>query len=393
MEAQTATREQQWPEPSSSSAVAVVNKQHTVGLVNPEETKGWADIFRKSGLFSFEGSPEVQLAQAQVKILAGAEMGLQPFFAMQQLYIVKGHIFVSAMAYGALINQPDPDGICRRKYKIIEATADKAIIEFYRIDPVAKAWELAHTQTYTWDEVPPARRNNPTYQTDRPDMIWNRCMTKGGRKFAPEKVGGIRTLEDAADESDFREVGGNGHDLLPEDVKRTEPTTVAAQPAEQAAEVAAPVAVEKSKRKTKATAEPVVDPGPSDEEILDSGPDEGVARLNEDEPDNAAEGFIEPDDAALVVTTEQAAEINDWIMGEHFTGAAAAITQSGLPKPERNDIRMLTRAHYAAIKQARDAWIRECAEAYGWKLDPGLQTNEKQREELKHNWEKGLRRA
>jgi hypothetical protein len=289
METQTAIREQQWSEPNTSSTAVAIPQNGGVGLVSPQQTRDWADIFRKSGLFAFEGSPEVQLAQAQVKILAGAEMGLQPFFAMQQLYIVKGHIFVSAMAYGALINQPDPDGFTRRKYKTITATADKAVIEFYRLDSVSKQWELALTQTYTWEEVPAARRNNPTYQTDRPDMIWNRCMTKGGRKFAPEKVGGIRTLEDAADEVEWRE---EKPALIPETVEAT--PNVAAKTADEVA-ADSPTAVagtsEPAQKRKKATKN--IDATAS-ESVVTPAADAQVDIVDDmvgGEDDNAVEGF------------------------------------------------------------------------------------------------------
>ena len=291
METQVATREQQWSEPNTSSTAVAIPQNGGVGLVSPQQTRDWADIFRKSGLFAFEGSPEVQLAQAQVKILAGAEMGLQPFFAMQQLYIVKGHIFVSAMAYGALINQPDPDGFTRRKYKTITATADKAVIEFYRLDSVSKQWELALTQTYTWEEVPAARRNNPTYQTDRPDMIWNRCMTKGGRKFAPEKVGGIRTLEDAADEGEWRE---EKPALIPETVEAT-PNVAAKTPPDIAADDTTAVAgtSEPAPKRKKATknvdatvSESVVTPADAPVDIVDD--------MVGGQDDNADEGFSQP---------------------------------------------------------------------------------------------------
>ena len=285
---QTIERTQQWSAPSTTST-ALETTTPRVGLIDPEATKGWADIFRKSGLFSFDGAPEVQLAQAQVKILAGAEMGLQPFHAMQSLYIVKGHVFVSAGALGALIN-----GSRYAKFVTKESTADKAVIEFYRRE--GEKWELVHTQSYTWDEVPAARRQNATYTSDRADMIWNRCMTKGGKKSFPELLGGLRAVEEAYDSAEFTEVSGNGHDsLIPEDVEAG-PNVAAIPQAEIAADPVEPerqtvAATKEEKPKRKAKAEPKPEP---DTDLVDDAL-ENESEGFRPEPANREKGSITPE--------------------------------------------------------------------------------------------------
>ena len=295
METETVERTQQWSAPSQSNAVALATTTR-VGLIDPEATKGWAEIFRKSGLFSFEGNPEVQLAQAQVKILAGAEMGLQPFHAMQSLYIVKGHVFVSAAAMGALIN-----GSKYAKFVTKESTADKATIEFYRRE--GDKWELVHTQTYTWDEVPAARRSNPTYGSDRADMIWNRCMTKGGKKAFPELLGGLRAVEEAYDAAESQEATGNGHDnLIPEEpiVAAIPQAEIAADPVELERQ---PIAATSEKPKRKAKVEPKPEP---DTDLVD------------DALENESEGFRpEPanrEKASVLPTTK--AKVNHYMAAD-----------------------------------------------------------------------------
>ena len=296
-----------------------------VGLIDPEATKGWAEIFRRSGLFSFEGNPEVQLAQAQVKILAGAEMGLQPFHAMQSLYIVKGHVFVSASAMGALIN-----GSRYAKFVTKESTADKAVIEFYRRDgngvSVTSPWELVHTQSYTWDEVPAARRSNPTYGSDRADMIWNRCMTKGGKKSFPELLGGLRAVEEAYDAAEYQEVEQS---LIPEAIEATPNVAaipqgeIAAVPVEPERQPIAATKDEKPKRKAKA--EPKPEPEP-DTDLVD------------DALENEAEGFVE-------------------------SGPAPASREKGSITPE-------TKAKVIAFYKADDSGLKvvNLVKAKGWSL-------------------------
>ncbi len=290
MEAQTIESTQQWSAPSQSNAVALATATPRVGLIDPEATKGWAEIFRKSGLFSFEGNPEVQLAQAQVKILAGAEMGLQPFHAMQSLYIVKGHVFVSAGALGALIN-----GSKYAKFVTRESTADKAVIEFYRRE--GEQWELVHTQSYTWDEVPAARRQNTTYTSDRADMIWNRCMTKGGKKSFPELLGGLRAVEEAYDTAEFQEVSDS---LIPEVVEATPnvaaKTTpeIAVAPAEPERQPVAATS-EKPKRKSRAKA------GPEPDDALPEDIEANAAEeFSGPEPANREQGSVTPETKAKV---------------------------------------------------------------------------------------------
>jgi hypothetical protein len=359
-----------------SQSTALATRQTTVGLIDPAMTQGWAEVFRKSGLFSFEGDPQTQLAQAQVKILAGTEMGLQPFFSMQNLYIVKAHVFVSAAAFGALVN-----GSQSTRFKTIQSNAEKAIIEFYR--KVDGKWELAHTQTYTWDDVPAARRNNPTYTSDRADMIWNRAMTKGARKACPELVGGMRSYEEARDEADYQLVDdGNGHNghgepaglLPPEAVEKSEPE------AEQAGAHDEPAAIE-----PQAPAEqPAPKPAARKKAKAEPKPDEtAVPTVDKPEPPVASA------DAETRVTPEQYAELIQWIVTEKLNGAAA-LRKAGLPQPDALD--KATQAQYAAIKAEREVYIAQADEEFGWGHKPGETLTTEQIKQLQVRAEKAARK-
>ena len=284
---QTIERTQQWSVPSTTSMALATTTKQSVGLVSPEATAGWAEIFRKSGLFSGEGGPEVQLAQAQVKILAGAEMGLQPVQAMQKLYIVKGHISVAAEAIGGLIQASN-----YAMFKTTENTADKAVIEFYRRE--GDKWSLVLTSTYRWEDVPAARRSNPTYTTDRADMLWNRAMSKGGRKAFPELVGGMRSVEEAYDAAGYQEVE---QPLIPEDISNVAATPepeIAAAPEPDRQSVAA--TSEKPKRKAKA-----VQPEPeADTDLKDDALENETEGFSGPEPANREKGSVLPTTKAKV---------------------------------------------------------------------------------------------
>ena len=66
------------------------------------------EVFAKSGMF-----PDVKSqAQAVVKILAGKELGLSPFEAMGNLYLVNGKLSLTSKAMAGLIKK-------RKKYDYI----------------------------------------------------------------------------------------------------------------------------------------------------------------------------------------------------------------------------------------------------------------------------------
>jgi len=148
-----------------------------------------------------------------------------------------------------------------------------------------------HTQSYTWEEVPAARRQNATYTSDRADMIWNRCMTKGGKKAFPELLGGLRAVEEAYDAAEYQEVEQS---LIPEDVEATpnvaaETTPeIAANPVEPERQ---PIAATSEKPKRKAKAEPKPEP---DADLVDDAL-ENEAEGFRPEPANREKGSITPE--------------------------------------------------------------------------------------------------
>ncbi len=354
-----------------------VVKRNEAGLVDPSALAGWAEVFRKSGLFSAEGSPEVQIAQAQVKILAGLEMGLQPFFAMQNLYIVKNHVFVSAAAFGALVN-----GGKDTKFITKESNADKAIIEFYRKVDEEEGWELVHTQVYTWDDVPANRRSQSTYQSDRADMIWNRCMTKGAKKACPEKVGGMRSVEEAQDEgSDFKA------ELIPETAKPEPPTSALAAgpavdsgiaPAEQKTEV-------DDKPKARRARKPA-ESSPVAPEVVK--PVESPAP--EPTPAKAEEKPFTPDASAAadandnLVTDNEVDQVRVWILTYKFN-ASDALKKYGITVKKGSE---LTMGQFAALRVDFEAYMKANCTEFGWDYKPGMVLNEAQVERIQKRGKK-----
>ena len=138
-----------------------------------------AKIFAESGLFNdVKGQ-----AQCFVKILAGAEMGIPPFTAMNSFHIIKGKTCLTANAIAARVKASGRYG-----FRVIEKTAERCVIEFSENDkPV---------YTETWDSKR-ARQAGVQNMDKFPDaMLFARCITAGARAVAPDVVGQFYTPEE-----------------------------------------------------------------------------------------------------------------------------------------------------------------------------------------------------
>ena len=135
-----------------------------------------ANALQKSGYFKDVTSE----AQAIVKVMAGAELGLPPFASMTGIHIIQGKPALGSNVIATLI-----DNDHRYDYKIKKHDAKECIIDFYRNG------ELHGTSTFTMDEATTAGlTNNPSWKKFPSDMLFARAITRGARRFAPGIFGG-----------------------------------------------------------------------------------------------------------------------------------------------------------------------------------------------------------
>jgi hypothetical protein len=150
------------------------------------EFQSIAKTFVESGLFSDVRSQ----AQAFVKIMAGAEMGIPPFTAMNSFHIIQGKACMSANAIAARVKASG-----RYDYRIVEKSATRCVIEFSERSKPG-------TLTETWDEAR-ARKMGVKNMDKMPDaMLFARCITAGARAFCPDVVGQYYTPEEMGAEID-----------------------------------------------------------------------------------------------------------------------------------------------------------------------------------------------
>ena len=154
------------------------------------------DVFSKSGMF-----PDVKSqAQAVVKILAGKELGVSPFEAMTNLYMVSGRLAIMAKLMASIIKKGN-----KYDYSVDELTDNDCKISFYRVkgdtqDPIG-------TSTFTIKDAAKAGLVNKDNWKNYPrNMLFARALSNGARWYCPDAVGGYYTMEELEDVSPIEPV-------------------------------------------------------------------------------------------------------------------------------------------------------------------------------------------
>lgn len=144
----------------------------------------------KSGFFSDVKSE----AQAIVKVMAGAELGLPPFASMSGIHIVQGKPVLGANVIATLVKN-DP----RYDYRIKVSTDKECILTWYEHGkPVGES-------SFTWAEAQNAGlTGKDNWKKYASDMLFARTLTRGARRFAPGIFGGapIYTPEEIGVDTD-----------------------------------------------------------------------------------------------------------------------------------------------------------------------------------------------
>ena len=167
-----------------SKAVAVAQSN---SLVHYQETMGLAEVFVKSGMF--EDVKDV--AQAAVKIMRGQELGFPPVTSMEVIDIVQKRLFLKPRAVGALINSCGYGS-----FEPLERTAERCVIQFRR--RYRDGWRALPLVEYTI-ETAKARglvTRTPEWKTDPANMLFWRCLGRGGAQYFPELLSGLQVAMD-----------------------------------------------------------------------------------------------------------------------------------------------------------------------------------------------------
>jgi hypothetical protein len=176
-----------------------------------ELMKKQAGAFFKSGLFKDLASYE----QGVAKVLIGKEMGVGPFASIKGIYIAQNGMpeLRACLMAGIICNHP------RFAYKVKTSTSEICEIDFYDSNFGKYPDNPVGTASFTIQEAKHAGlldkdpKYNPwvKYPTD---MLYNRALSRGARKYCPGAFGGIPVYvsgeikDSISEESDIREYDG-----------------------------------------------------------------------------------------------------------------------------------------------------------------------------------------
>lgn len=170
-------------QPGEKKAVAPWNPN--TSLTSPRtlaEAQDLAKVFVMSGFFK----DTVQLSQGIVKVMYGQELGLSPMVAMTQIDVVEGRPAPSAALVLALIEKHDD-----YDYEVEESTPEVARLAFYRITTGGDR-VLRGTASFTIQDAQRAGlASRKNWQSYPEDMLFNRAVTRGARRYCPGLFQGI----------------------------------------------------------------------------------------------------------------------------------------------------------------------------------------------------------
>lgn len=140
------------------------------------EIETLANHFAQSGFFSDSKG----LSQAVTKILAGQELGIGPVTAMTGIYIVKGHVTLSANLIGAAIKRSQ-----RYNYRVKHLAEDKCSITF-----MENGQDIGES-TFTMEDAKTAGLDQgDNWRKYKRNMLFARALSNGAKWFCPDVFGG-----------------------------------------------------------------------------------------------------------------------------------------------------------------------------------------------------------
>ena len=141
--------------------------------VTPTEAMSLGKTFAESGLF-----PDIKAAQqAVVKIMAGQEMNIGPFQAMNGIHIIQGKATVGAGLMAAMVK-----GSGKYDYRVIEQTDKVCSIDFLQ------GKEVIGRSTFTEADAKKAgTKNLDKYPAN---MLFARAMSNGCKWYTPDVFNG-----------------------------------------------------------------------------------------------------------------------------------------------------------------------------------------------------------
>ena len=162
--------------------LVVSDKKDMVSFLS--EQKALGEVFVESGMFKDVKS----IAEAQVKIMAGRELGLTPLESMTNVYIVNGKVACQAKVIAGLIKRSE-----RYSYKVEELTDEQCTISIFEKE------DLIGVSIFSMkDAARAALVNKDSWKNYPRNMLYARALSNGAKWYCPDVYSGyiVEELED-----------------------------------------------------------------------------------------------------------------------------------------------------------------------------------------------------
>lgn len=148
--------------------------QYGTGL-NMAQVKWVGQVFYKSGMFADTGDE----AQAMVKIMAGQELGLAPFAAMNGINIIKGRPTMSGNLIASAVKKHKS-----YDYRVTKSDANECIIDWY--EKINGESVKTGTNAFTMEMARNAGLAGDNWRKYPQAMLFNRAVSAGQKIYAPD---------------------------------------------------------------------------------------------------------------------------------------------------------------------------------------------------------------
>jgi hypothetical protein len=188
---------------------SLVTRADMAATMDVKQLEGLGQMLALSGYFEKSGDMKQQVAQMCTKILAGREMGMGPFAAVQGIYLIKGKLSFAANLIASAIKASG-----RYDYKVKRVDATGCEIDFF--EKRDGKWELSGTSTFNLQDAERAgTQNMKAYPRN---MMFARCMSNGQKWYCPDVFNGNTVY---VPEELGAEVDGDGNVVSVIEVKPT----------------------------------------------------------------------------------------------------------------------------------------------------------------------------
>ena len=171
-------------------AVIPAEGEHSAALINAQQIADLNTLLKvsnelnKSGMF-----PQLRNnGQVLAVVLAGKERGYGPMTSLTNIHVINGRIGYSAQMIAAELRKA---GVT---YNVIETDTEHCKICFERKgqEPFTYEWT---TEDATRARKLPAKPDS-VWSTYPQDMLFSRCLSAGGKKFAPDAIMGAYLIDE-----------------------------------------------------------------------------------------------------------------------------------------------------------------------------------------------------